>query len=709
MKHLSFLLFILISTCLYSQDINKVDSLIRLIENTDNSDHKIRFYNQISTIYWYNNPAKTIEYGQKALDLAIEAGNDTLIINSQINIGIGYSAKADYDHAMLHFMQSLSLSEKIDYKEGIANASSNIATVYDHLGNYQKSEEFYLKAVKINKERNSYEGTIGTLNNLGILYTKLKENDKALHCYEEAIEIETAIGNKQMLAITLSNIGGIYESNGDNEKAIEYYRSSLRTGQELDSKTLVIGSYINIGLMNIEFGRTDSAIFYFNQAAMLSKTAGFRNILKDIYFYISRAYDLKNDPANSLKYFKEYTSLKDSLLSEESNNKITELQIKYETDVKQQENDLLQKENIYQKKLRNIFLVISVLVIILIVILFQNYKVKKKSNSLLLEKNNIINKQKEQLSESLSKLRESEELYRTLINTSPDGIAITDLNAQIIFISPALLKIYKKEKKDDILGKKALEFISQNDRKKAIRYFQNLINKKASYILEIKGIRSDGEEIDIEINGASLKDLEGNTSSLFFIFRDITLRKQIEEQQRMQQQTIHRQQQEISLLEIQNKEQENNNLKNELDFSNKELTSKAMFIIQNNELIDSVVGKLRLLERKAEEKEHISQIEIRALINDLRTSIRRDSWKEFEMHFTQVHNEFYINLQKIFPELTSNEKKLCAFLRLNLSTKEISDITGKSIHSLNVARTRLRQKLGMTNTDDNLSAFLSRF
>jgi DNA-binding CsgD family transcriptional regulator len=70
-----------------------------------------------------------------------------------------------------------------------------------------------------------------------------------------------------------------------------------------------------------------------------------------------------------------------------------------------------------------------------------------------------------------------------------------------------------------------------------------------------------------------------------------------------------------------------------------------------------------------------------------------------------VHQEFYQRLNEMFPDLTPNEKKLAAFLRLNMTTKDISAITYQSTDSIKIARSRLRHKLGLTQ-DDNLIAFL---
>lgn len=69
--------------------------------------------------------------------------------------------------------------------------------------------------------------------------------------------------------------------------------------------------------------------------------------------------------------------------------------------------------------------------------------------------------------------------------------------------------------------------------------------------------------------------------------------------------------------------------------------------------------------------------------------------KEFDKLIIETDKDFYDKLLKEYPNLTKNEIRLCAFLRMNLSTKEISAITQQSSHSIVVARSRLRKKLGI--------------
>jgi len=148
---------------------------------------------------------------------------------------------------------------------------------------------------------------------------------------------------------------------------------------------------------------------------------------------------------------------------------------------------------------------------------------------------------------------------------------------------------------------------------------------------------------------------------------------------------------------------EKNQLNQDLDYKKKELVSNLMHLMEKNEFITSISKKLMDLkpEAKKDNKEIIQQI-----INEIKHNSTKKMWEEFELRFKEVHTKFYQKLLELHPDLTPNEVKLCAFLRLNMTTKEISAITYQSPKSINVARFRLRKKLQMER-DENLIAFLS--
>jgi hypothetical protein len=130
-----------------------------------------------------------------------------------------------------------------------------------------------------------------------------------------------------------------------------------------------------------------------------------------------------------------------------------------------------------------------------------------------------------------------------------------------------------------------------------------------------------------------------------------------------------------------------------------------MYQVKNNEFILSISKRLKDILSNTSTK---NQGLVNELIKEIEFDASANQWEEFEIRFQQVHTDFYKNLGKRFPDLTSNELRLCAFLRLNLSTKDIGAITYQTTNSITVARWRLRQKFGLQK-EESLSAFLAQF
>ncbi len=157
-------------------------------------------------------------------------------------------------------------------------------------------------------------------------------------------------------------------------------------------------------------------------------------------------------------------------------------------------------------------------------------------------------------------------------------------------------------------------------------------------------------------------------------------------------------------LKRKNLKLEHDKLQQELDHRNKELATNVMYLLSKNEFITTTAEKLT--KAKMGFKKENQKI-IQDVIRDLLMNSSKDVWKEFEVRFQQVHSEFYDNLNNSFPDLTPNEKKICAFLRLNMSTKDIAAITYQSVRSINMARFRLRKKIEL-ESDENLVSYLSQ-
>lgn len=146
----------------------------------------------------------------------------------------------------------------------------------------------------------------------------------------------------------------------------------------------------------------------------------------------------------------------------------------------------------------------------------------------------------------------------------------------------------------------------------------------------------------------------------------------------------------------------------DLENKNKELVTISMMEIQRTEIIDDIKDNLKQLRLESPKKE--SQKTIDFILKQLdEEKSNNNAWNEFEMYYGKVNESFYKILNEKHPELTYRDKRLCALLKLNLGTKEISNITGQSLKSIENSRTRLRKKLNLTNSKQDLISYLESF
>jgi tetratricopeptide (TPR) repeat protein len=143
----------------------------------------------------------------------------------------------------------------------------------------------------------------------------------------------------------------------------------------------------------------------------------------------------------------------------------------------------------------------------------------------------------------------------------------------------------------------------------------------------------------------------------------------------------------------------------ELDSRNKELASNAMYLLKKNEMLSDILDNLAQLEENTVKQENRSAVQ--KIAKEMLKFKDQDIWKDFEIRFNQVHIDFYKRLSHTYPELTSNDLRLCAFLKLNMTTKEISQITGQRVGTIEMARSRLRKKFGISKTQMDLVTFLT--
>ena len=151
-------------------------------------------------------------------------------------------------------------------------------------------------------------------------------------------------------------------------------------------------------------------------------------------------------------------------------------------------------------------------------------------------------------------------------------------------------------------------------------------------------------------------------------------------------------------------ETENEALKMKLNYKNKELTTNAMALVNLNTYADSVCYKLK--EAAATENSKECKAKLDDIMQFIKFNFGKNEWKEFQLRFEEVHNEFYNKLIEKHPDLTPTEIKTCAFLRLNMSSKDIASLTSKSYRTVETIRSNIRKKMQLQKEESLINYLL---
>jgi len=132
--------------------------------------------------------------------------------------------------------------------------------------------------------------------------------------------------------------------------------------------------------------------------------------------------------------------------------------------------------------------------------------------------------------ERTRELRKSEEKLRSIFAVSPDAVTVTDLNGKIIECNQATLDIHGYYSREELVGKKGLELIAKKDIPKAMESLKKVLKEGSMKNIEYACLTKDGREFPVEVSASVIRDASGTPTSLVVVIKDITERKQMEQQ-----------------------------------------------------------------------------------------------------------------------------------------------------------------------------------
>lgn len=236
--------------------------------------------------------------------------------------------------------------------------------------------------------------------------------------------------------------------------------------------------------------------------------------------------------------------------------------------------------------------------------------------------------------------------------------------------------------------------------------FQNLSH--GSYTLEVYGVGIDNKKSVPNVINFTIKApwyLSGPALLIYFLLviaAIILIRKYNKyklnlKHNKLKERMQKEQDEKIALLE---KEK----LAKEVKLKQKELANTTLNIAKKNEIILDLKNLLTQNKDKFP-----NQQRYKSFMKRLNNSVNnKEDWKRFEMNFKELHSDFFENLLKEYPKLTPKDLKLCAYLKMNLSTKEIAPLMAITVRGVEIHRYRLRKKLNI-DSSENISNFLITF
>ncbi len=343
MKHLLFLILILISNQVFSQNINK-DSLLNEWNNKQLNDtirlqslDKLAFDGFVSTA-----PDSTIYYAKKGLILSNKLNFGEFQGKFNYSIGVANYVKSNFDTAEVYFIRSNELFKKNnatpmlytssrmlagvfkekgknqealdilfqlinDYgklasKPRLANTYSDIGANYIAVSKYEEAKIYYIKALDLfNEDKNTNVANLHL--RLSNLYRKLNDKELALKHSLLCLKNAEENNNDYQKGLALGNLANFYDQYSEYSNALEYHIKAIELYKKMDNKKELAKQFNNIGNTHLRLEEYDKAIYYYNESLVIKKELGYEKGMSISYLALGAVYTHLSNLKKANEYY----------------------------------------------------------------------------------------------------------------------------------------------------------------------------------------------------------------------------------------------------------------------------------------------------------------------------------------------------------------------------------------------------------------------
>jgi len=376
------------------------DSAIQLISGTKHTK-------LIANSYFYKAYAQT-KGGKgklaepnylRAIDLYTKSKDSMELIDAYIQLGNNYRSLDQSEKATEYLYEALRVLQNYNDSALLGDAYLSVAIVHAIAKNYSEAEKYMLLAQEVYKNIHEEQTQILVLTNLGTLYNEAGKYKEALSITEKVENYYATNGPPEKHALALHNLGNQHYTIGDYDKSLQYNTKSLEIYEQLGSKLYSCSIELSMSRTYLQMGN-------FRKAEDLAQSALVLANELNSYHLISNAYDilyaLQKEQKNfekALEYRLKYDEARDSIFQEEKRSQLDEINTRYKTELKESELQELQAKNqlneLQLKRKQNqqyILWAAMGFLLIIALLLFNQFRIKLKTNRLLRDKNEIIQK-----------------------------------------------------------------------------------------------------------------------------------------------------------------------------------------------------------------------------------------------------------------------------------------------------------------------------
>ena len=317
----------------YGEAREDTDEAISMYENLGDKYGIGNCYNNYGGVSHYTSDFKNaLENYQKALTIFEELNEKKGISTATNNVGNIYLQLGEPYKALEYYLRSLNLKIEINDQKGMANTYTNIGTVHVRLSNFNIAIDNYKKALEMMEQYKDNYVTGNVFMNLGVVYSRMGDHSKALDYYKKCLAMRQQMQDSYSIALVLNNIGVSLVGSKGLDEAMKYFRKCLKIQKELNYSYGLSETLSEIAELHYNEKKYDEALDYLGKSLNIATEHEFKPILEACYLFFAKVYFAQGKFETAYKNLEKYSNLREEISIDNSEARVKNLQIVYETE-----------------------------------------------------------------------------------------------------------------------------------------------------------------------------------------------------------------------------------------------------------------------------------------------------------------------------------------------------------------------------------------